>query len=107
MASDRDTLDDLLIGARIDALTTDETVDVILAAGWRPPARVITDPAEADALPIGTVVINDGGQVAQRYDGMGGWWQVLDGDQWESASLIGTGWIRVLDIPAEEGQADA
>lgn len=62
--------------------------------------RVIDNPEDLDTLPIGTVVINDGGQVAQRYDGMGGWWQVLDGDQLDSADLIGTGWVKVLHTPA-------
>ena len=70
--------------------------------GWRPPARVITDPAAADLLPIGTVVVNDGGQVAQLYDGPGAWWQVLDNDPLDSSALIGTGSITVLHTPAEE-----
>lgn len=34
--------------------------DALLAAGWRPPAQVITDPAELDALPIGSVVLGYG-----------------------------------------------
>lgn len=58
MASDRDTLEYLLLSARIDAKTTDETVDDILDAGWRPPARVIADPSELSALPALSVVIN-------------------------------------------------
>lgn len=74
--------------------------EAVIADGWRPPARVITDPWAADQLPAGAVVMNDGGQVAQRYDGMGGWWQVLDGDPIDSsAELIGTGSITVLHTP--------
>jgi len=31
----------------------------VINAGWRPPVRVITDPAELDALPDGTVILDD------------------------------------------------
>jgi hypothetical protein len=79
----------------------------LIAEGWRPPAQVITDPAAADQLPAGALVITDAGVVAQRYDGMGGWWQVLDGDPiGNSAELIGTGSIEVLRIPTENGDTE-
>ncbi len=39
MASDRDTLTDVILAAKIDGKTSDETADDILAAGWRPPAQ--------------------------------------------------------------------
>ena len=78
-----------------------DIADAVLRAGWRPPVRIITDAADLDALPIGTVVMNDGGQIAQRYDGPGVWWQVLDNDQYDSADLIGTGHVTVLHEPDE------
>lgn len=76
----------------------------IRKAGWRPPLRRVETAADADRLSIGTVVMNDGGQVAQRYDGAPVWWQVLDGDQVDSADLIGTGYITVLHDPNEVAQ---
>jgi len=39
------------------ALVAVALVDAVLATGWRPPARVITDPAELDALPYMCVVL--------------------------------------------------
>ncbi|WP_067505058.1 hypothetical protein [Nocardia puris] len=40
-----------------DGATTREAAASILAAGWRPPARVIADPADLDALPLGSVIL--------------------------------------------------
>ena len=34
----------------------DDAATAILAAGWRPPARVVTTVEELDALPVGSVV---------------------------------------------------
>ncbi|MFF0546923.1 hypothetical protein ACFYTF_29210 [Nocardia thailandica] len=56
MASDRDTLADLIDKARIDGCNSTEEADYLLAAGVRPPARVITTAAERDALPAGCMV---------------------------------------------------
>ncbi|WP_280439009.1 hypothetical protein [Nocardia cyriacigeorgica] len=66
MPSDRDTLAEL-IGADVDRqievhasyishLDQHELADAVIAAGWRPPARTVTDPAEMDSWPLGTVV---------------------------------------------------
>lgn len=75
--------------------------EVVLDNSVDRPARRITEPADADKLPVGTLVINDGGQVAQRAEGSGVWWQLLGSSQhWDSETLIGTGWITVLPIPA-------
>lgn len=69
MASDRDTLAELIhphqpaalgfwcscgeaLGCHIDQ----HRAEVVLDAGWRPPAREITDPAELDTLPIMSIV---------------------------------------------------
>jgi hypothetical protein len=38
------------------AYTSKVAADRIISAGWRPPARVIADPADLDALPVGSVV---------------------------------------------------
>jgi len=32
--------------------------DAVIAAGWRPPPAVITDPAELDDLPEGAVIVD-------------------------------------------------
>lgn len=55
--SDRDTLTDLIFrefdGGKWEP---DDIAVAILAKGWRPPARTVTDPAEMDTWPLGTVV---------------------------------------------------
>jgi hypothetical protein len=106
--TDRDTLTALLAGTPgIGDYAAHQGAGRVIRSGWRPPAQAITDPTEADRLPAGAVVITSAGQVAQRYDGMGGWWQVLDGDPIDSsAELIGTGSIEVLRIPTENGDAE-
>ncbi|WP_280499375.1 hypothetical protein [Nocardia cyriacigeorgica] len=84
--------------------------DAILAAGWRPPARVITDPDEAEELPDGTVILVAGETVAARISGVGGvlgrWWQVLDGDAIDTAEelmqLSDAESVTVLHVPTEE-----
>ncbi|MGI5216222.1 hypothetical protein, partial [Nocardia sp. CA-290969] len=55
--SPRDQLD-ALIESRINwGCQEQDATDAVIAAGWRPPARVITDPAELDALPGRSIVI--------------------------------------------------
>ncbi|WP_327139384.1 hypothetical protein [Nocardia sp. NBC_01327] len=75
MASDRDTLADLIDddvtrqvevhASYISHLEQHELADAVIAAGWRPAARVITDPAELDALPAKAAVITPQGWVFQ------------------------------------------
>ncbi|MFD4457674.1 hypothetical protein [Nocardia sp. NPDC058480] len=64
MASDRDTLAEHLDavsqrghGQTFLAPFFRGVVDLVLAAGWRLPAREISDPAELDALPPFSVVL--------------------------------------------------
>lgn len=57
MASDRDTLTDLIDDTRADGHSPREAAAYLLDAGWRPPAREITTAAQADALPYGSVVM--------------------------------------------------
>lgn len=47
--------------------------DAILAAGYRPPARVITTQGELDALPVGSVVALHGADDVCIYTGGGEW----------------------------------
>jgi hypothetical protein len=61
--SDRDLLEDLLLAAKIDAKTPDETADDIERAGWRPPAQVIETTSQVDALPDGAVIRDAEGSV--------------------------------------------
>ncbi|MFC4373307.1 hypothetical protein ACFO5K_04260 [Nocardia halotolerans] len=53
--SDRDTLAVLIAENRTES--SDDLARWLLAHGVRPPAREITDPAELDALPYGSVVL--------------------------------------------------
>lgn len=56
-----ETLDGLLGDRERDTTSREflatEAADALLADGWRPPARVITDPADLDALPLGSVIL--------------------------------------------------
>ncbi|MBF6289291.1 hypothetical protein [Nocardia cyriacigeorgica] len=70
--------------------------DAILAAGFRPPARVITDPAE---LPTGSIVVRDG--VAWQLE-KGGWSMRGTRARWDEPH--GTGPIILLYVPAEEAR---
>lgn len=56
----------------------EQVVDALMAFGWRPAPRVVSTVAELDALPVGTVV---------RFD---------DGDVWRTA---GKGYVQ---IPAND-----
>ncbi|MFC4128888.1 hypothetical protein [Nocardia rhizosphaerae] len=64
--SDRDTLIELIDDTRADGHSPSEAADYLLDAGWRPPAREITDPAELDALLVGSVVRDSADQVLRR-----------------------------------------
>lgn len=105
----RTALDDLLIGARIDALATDETVDVILAAGWRPPARVIETVEELDTLAEGVVVL-DARQIVQEVDLVNEvgtyracWW-ITPGSEFSRPSEAVALPAIVLHVPTEAGR---
>lgn len=81
------------------------TADAILAAGFRPPARVITDPAELDALPRGSAVLTRNGRVWQKaVTAATEWWPALS--NWERAAtsgqLLGMGIVTVLHVPADD-----
>lgn len=69
--------------------------DAILAAGFRPPARVITTVEERDALPPGSVVLSDSGYAWQRIEW---WWQSTDEGVGGAPSLPAT----ILHVPTEE-----
>lgn len=56
MASDRDTLVELVLPIDWSGGSAGSIADAVIGAGWRPPAREITDPAELDTLPIMSIV---------------------------------------------------
>lgn len=56
--------------------TEDAIADAVLAAGWRPPARVATTVEELDALPELAVIRDSEGTVAELAFGM---WFSSDG----------------------------
>jgi hypothetical protein len=57
-----------------DGATTREVAASLLETGWRPPARVIDNPADLDALRVGSVIVSHG-LVRQKVEhGMGSGW---------------------------------
>ncbi|WP_068059265.1 hypothetical protein [Nocardia xishanensis] len=76
---DRDTLAELInlhqpaargfwcsCGEALDCHIDQHRAAVVIAAGWRPPARRIETPAELDALPEGAVVRTAEGRIAEK-----------------------------------------
>lgn len=53
---DRDALAELILPIDWGGGSANRIADAVIAAGWRPPARVITTAAERDALPAGCMV---------------------------------------------------
>ncbi|NEW33819.1 hypothetical protein GV791_14775 [Nocardia cyriacigeorgica] len=67
MASDSTILTDILSpAADIDHDVARRAADAAIAAGWRPPARVIETAEELDALPVGAVVRTSEGRIAEK-----------------------------------------
>lgn len=79
--------------------------DVILAAGVRPPARVITDPAELEALPMDSIVVDHhdaGWQMADRdYDDTAVW-EYRSAAKSSAELLAGGARVRLVHVPGEE-----
>ncbi|MGW5519059.1 hypothetical protein [Nocardia africana] len=76
-------------------------------AGWRPPARVIKDPAELDRLSSRSIVITPEGYI-WRHDRPGSRfpWRLLDGGRNGTASNVlreGRQSVTVLHEPEAEG----
>lgn len=108
--SDRDQLAALIDEHSFQAPSYSEAAAAaVLAAGWHPPARVITDPAELDALPIHSVALTPSGYP---------WWLTgrwpipswsLAGNHRTSAELLadcrGEG-VTVLHTPTEIGDSN-
>lgn len=105
MASDRDTLAELLGFALAQFSQPIDIADFLLATRVRPPAQVITDPAELEKLPMHSIVV----------DHHGAGWQMTDRDYdgtaiWEyrttarsSAELLAEGArTTAVHIPTEE-----
>ncbi|WP_280470978.1 hypothetical protein [Nocardia cyriacigeorgica] len=78
----------------------------ILAAGWRPPTCEITDPAELEALPVGSVILagtwamqsvraDDSGRVIWRIAGNGA-------QRWSAELIRLHRSATVLHVPTEE-----
>lgn len=63
--SARDDLADLL-GANAELGIRCDCFQRVLAAGWRPPARIVSTVEELDALPWGSVVMDQCGNTYQR-----------------------------------------
>jgi hypothetical protein len=74
-----------VIAAGLPVLTYEGYADAAIAAGWRPPPRVITDPAELADLPDGTTILDALGVPRQ-----------LTGIQWIDTS---SGELPPLQVP--------
>jgi hypothetical protein len=59
---------DAAVAAGLPVLTYDGYADAAIAAGWRPAATLITDPAELDGLPDRSVILDALGRPMQRSD---------------------------------------
>ncbi|MBF6289292.1 hypothetical protein [Nocardia cyriacigeorgica] len=68
MASDRDTLAELIyrVGCYDNEDAAAGAAALLLAAGVRPPARVIETTENLDALPVGAVVRTGEGRIAEK-----------------------------------------
>lgn len=105
-------LDTLVIANGI--LGNSDLLDALSAyAGWRPPARVIEDPAEMDTCPIGSVVLGYGvahqavpGYHRSNYPPL---WLKPTGRPQTSAELLadcrGAG-VTILHTPTEIGDTE-
>ncbi|WP_342800994.1 hypothetical protein [Nocardia sp. No.11] len=101
MASDRETLTNLLLDCQETAASPRETADFLIERGVRLPARKITTMEELLGLPRGVVVRSRHGSIGCRFDDDYG---VVFGDDrpfaWTALGLPAT----VLFTPAEGGR---
>ena len=74
-----------MIAAGLPVLTYEGYADAAIAARWRPPPLVITDPAELAELADGTVILDAFGVARQ-----------LTGDRWVDTS---SGALPPLQVP--------
>lgn len=57
------------VEAGLPVLTFEGYADAVIAAGWRPPQRIVTDPGELAELAEGSVVLDALGVVRMLTDG--------------------------------------
>ena len=76
------------VAAGLPVLTYDGYADAAITAGWRPPATLITDPAELDDLPDRTVILDALGLPRQLID-----------NRWVGASSAPSG-TQPVPLPA-------
>lgn len=102
--SDRDTLAKLILDDEEVGMTPLAIADDLIERGWRTPAREITTVAEADALPIGSMVVDVFAAGCTRIgaDPVFGWVRATSalksGRQYGSPHLPAT----VVYVPTEE-----
>lgn len=104
--SSRDQLAELISDA-YGGLPGDGGADAILAARWRPPARVITEGAHEalDQLPYESVVIDADGDAWQRYFAC--WHLAGAAVHRDSRTLLETlGPLTLVYVPTERGDRD-
>ncbi|MBW0275024.1 hypothetical protein ATM97_27875 [Nocardia sp. MH4] len=86
MASDRDTLTEIIDAASFQAPSYSAcAADAVIAAGWRPPAREITDPAELDKLPGRSIVVGTRGTHGGMAYQLTSWDGFTNAPNWASA----------------------
>jgi hypothetical protein len=82
--SDRDTLASVIESVP-GVYDSEQVADAVIAAGWRPPARVIETAEDLD-LPAGTLIV-DSWLTAHRRDS-DGHWMALSGPHAEAPTRI-------------------
>lgn len=97
---------DTLNGQYGDFCMPDDAADAILAAGWRPPARVVTTVEELDALPDRSVIVAADYTILQCVgSGQPDW----DGNVWcdEESRWWGSGDVTIPATVLYEPKEDA
>lgn len=111
MASDHDTLAELIDQhPTIPSRYAPQIADRVIAAGWRPPAREITDPDKLDALPGRSIVVGRNDEAWQLTSHevvphFAAYWgsPYLFSDRLSSRQLLGkVHAVTVLYVPTEE-----
>ena len=82
---------------KIQALRYRKAADTLLAAGWQPPARVITDATELPKLPHRAVVRDNAGDIFERWHTH--WYETGREDRYDSCEIALP--ATVLYVPEE------
>lgn len=103
MASDRDTLVELILPIDWSGGSAGSIADAVIGVGWRPPVREITTAAELDELPVYTIGTVGEGVAAQRWpDGWNVNGQRADERSGSDELIEECGPVTIVYVPMEE-----